>query len=173
MDTNTKIELLIKEAETNPASNDVFHVMAARKRARNSINLSSLTNKMRKEGFDYAKKDYLPSIKLLAQLGFGELDLDKRGKIIGLKNIKVTLQSVGAAACRQGNHFSGFVPRNKFGTLVPKPEVVKPVPQDKKVETDKGTLSLPVGINNKIVMIKVSRNISGEDMATLIDKLYA
>jgi hypothetical protein len=67
MDMNLIREQLKKEAESNPASNAAFHVFALRKRARNVVVLTSLYNKMKKEGFKYEKSQYISLNLILSE----------------------------------------------------------------------------------------------------------
>jgi hypothetical protein len=120
---------------------------------------------MKKEGFNYYRSEYLPVIKLLADLGFGTLDVDSKGKIRGVKNIKVTLQSIGAAACKQNTFIKGFSPRNKFTTVSPirnEPQAVKAMPT---------AVSLEFNINGKILHIPVPKDLTGEEIAQIVKKL--
>lgn len=171
MSNDQVVQMLVKEAEANPASSAVFHVFALRKRARNSINLLSLTNKMKKEGFtNYDKTDYVSVIRLLATLGLGELDTDAKGRVRGIKKIRVTLQSIGAAACKQSAAMEGFSVRNKFYKIPSKVEEPKPV--EMKEKPSKIGLNLEFNVNGRILRIPVPKDIIGQDLAELVNKLH-
>lgn len=159
------LSVLVKEAESNPASNAVFHVFALRKRARNSVTLTSLFNKMKKEGFDYAKSDYTPVLKLLASIGLGELDVGPKGNVRGLKNIKVTLQSIGNAACKQNKLMYNFRPRKKFAVI----EV--PAPVETITPRVNNNVNIELCLNGKMIHIPVPREFTVQDIAKLVEML--
>lgn len=173
MITNDIVNALVKEAESSSVANSVFHVLALRKRARSSISLISLMNKMRQEGFNYRKDDYLPIFRLLAKLGLGELNTGPRGGIKGIKNIKYTLQSIGAIACKQGNTAEDYKPRNKFAEIQwNKPKVIKELNKAKEVVKHKSnSLNLELDLNGTLIHIPVPRGLTTNQIAQLVDRL--
>lgn len=118
MNKNELISRLRTEASTNPAANAVFHMWALRLRARFTVTIGSLSAKMRAEGFHYTNGDYANLLKFLAGLGFGTLDVSPTGRIKALKDINITLQSIGKAACGGNNELFSYRPRNHFKNLV-------------------------------------------------------
>lgn len=159
------LEKLKNEAKTNPASNAVFHVWALRKRARGQVNLNSLYNKMKKEGFTHNKKEYASLLNLLASLDIGTLDLNIRGEIRALKNVKIKLQSLGNAVVGEGT-LSNFRSRNKFVPItIEKPDVIKVL----KEMPD--AVNIEVLIGGKTITIPIPRDFDSKDITHLIDKL--
>lgn len=156
MNIEQKIQRLREEAKKNPVASAVFHSFAMRQRARVDINLNTLVSKMQHEGFKFEKGDYIPVIKLLAELGFGTLKTGYNGRVLGLSDIRTTLQSIGKAACGDEAELEGFKPRNKFASLPvvrqaartevvvnKEPELVKPLTVSMTIKGKPITLSLP------------------------------
>lgn len=167
------IEALQKEAKENPVSNAVFHVWALRKRTRNVVVLQSLYNKMKKEGFNYSKAEYAPTLQLVAVLGFGTLHKDAKGRIRGLKDIKTTLQSIGTVAC--GDKTVPFkVPhvRHRFVNIVPH-KIQTHAVVVKNEASKKCQVNLEVAINGKAVYIPVPKDFTTEEIASLINRLQS
>lgn len=166
MDKNEMIEQLKQEAKANKVSNAVFHVLAMRRRARHNITLNGLQQRMKAEGFDYKPADYIPAIRLLAKLGFGQLDVDSLGKIRGLKDIKTTLQSIGVAAVGNAADLANYRRRLKF----------QPLTQEQaKVVADYSVVPAAVGIkvevNGKSLDITIPGNFSSKEIVGLLDKI--
>lgn len=162
--TKTEIvEKLVQETETNPIANAVFHVFALRRRNRSTLTITSLYYKMKQEGFDYPKTDYIPIMELLASLGFGELTTSRSGAVTGLKNIKIALQSIGAVACRQKLSLEGFNRRPKFERISNRQISIKKPQQ----------VNLELVINGKYLHIPVPKEFDSEEITTLIKKLTA
>lgn len=91
------IEKLRMEAAQNPAFNAIAHIFALRERTRAQVTIKTLANTMLKEGFSFSMEDYENILKFLHALGLGTIDVNHKGRVRGLKNIKVTLQSIGLA----------------------------------------------------------------------------
>lgn len=117
MTTVEQISALRTEAARNPVAKDVFVMFASRARTRQTVNLVALERRMEAEGFKHTRAEYQAVLKFLANLGFGKLDLGSRGRIKGLKEVKVTVQSIGAIACGQGIEIKHLSPRVRFGRL--------------------------------------------------------
>lgn len=114
------------EVRKNPVFNDVCHVFALRERARQQVTIGSLFSTMKKNGFHHTKEQYKGVIKALAALGFGRLEKDKNNNIVALKNVCITLQSIGRAALGSTGKLEANVPRPKFvdmpQTFIEKPK---------------------------------------------------
>lgn len=82
-------------AETSKVFNILCHVFALRQRTRRQITIHSLFVTMTKEGFNFTKDDYRKELEFLAEIGIGTLERSKTGVVKALKNIKITLQSIG------------------------------------------------------------------------------
>lgn len=136
MNQTQVIESLRTDADKLSALKDTLFAFAMRERARHEITLVSLVSRMKKEGFDHSRHDYVEVLKLLAKAGIGRLDLDPKGRVRGLKEVKTTLQSIGAAALGESARLEIAKRRNRFGkfetTLVqttPPVLVVAPEPK--------------------------------------------
>lgn len=158
--TDMIIEKLKEEVTKNPAANAVLHVFALRKRTAQSVTIARLTQSMKNEGFIYTRGDYESVLKTLADLGVGKLDIDSKGRIRSLRDIKLTLQSIGGAACGAKPNLAGFRQRARYGKLqVPTTTVSKP----KVIE-----VGLDLLINGKLIKIQIPKEFSPEEIAGLI-----
>ncbi len=170
MTKTNAIERLREEAKKNSAANAVFHIFALRQRTRGIITIHSLTQKMKKEGFEYGRQEYVNLLKLLAELGFGKLE-EKRGRIKALRDITVTLQSLGEAVLNKNSSTRGFNKRNKFTALpglktnlAPKPMPVEAAPTEVSVTFD-------IRMNDKVIATLVPKDLTDEEMTTLVKRL--
>lgn len=111
------IESLREEAIKNPVFNAMCHVFAARERARQQVTITSLNLTMIKEGFKYQREDYEKCLRFLASLGIGKVDLDSNKKFRSLKEIKITLQSIGQVVLTKKAGFETFHPNARFQAL--------------------------------------------------------
>lgn len=157
------VETLRNEVKTNPVSSDVMHLFALRKRARNTVTLTSLYQRMLKEGYKYRKSDYVHIIRVLAKSGFGKLDVDLKGRVKGLKDISVTLQSIGAIACGKVDIPAKLRQKNKFTKLVSKPNVLK----ERKLQE----MLLRFPVNNKIIEIRLPEDVTTKDLVDIINMM--
>lgn len=146
-------EMILKvkqEVETNKVANDVFHMFALRQRARKTITMRSLLLRMRSEGFEYTPEQYAQVLKFLASMGIGKLDQDYKGSVRGLKDISVTLQSLGKAAFENASpsqlrirHRYKALPiapplaYPKVASMAPKRPAIESVPAPKPSSTSK------------------------------------
>lgn len=194
MTQSQALATLKTKALTQPAIGAVLTAWALRERARRVVTLRSLTITMKREGFKHHAEDYAQALKAVSEAGFGTLDLDSKGRIRALKDIKVQLQSVGKSVLG-GDTVRAWRPRNRFGTLTttpigmtPKapekqPKMVK-APETKtathakvilarrstdKVRVEKSPpVSILVQINGKDVVIPVPANMTAEDVGALV-----
>lgn len=170
------IDQLVTEANTNKASDAAFHVMAFKRSARNGVfQLSAFTRKMKKEGFNYSNTDYVPLLKLLAQLGMGQLNKSTSGKVIGLKNMTYTMSSIGMAAAGKAPTLEPYKARNKYTPLVP-PLGTKADRRKKSTELLPETLkqtdiNLELIIHGKAVKLILPKGMTPMEIATLISKV--
>ncbi len=139
------IETLKTETSKDPVTSAVLHVFAARERARAQVTIPALVARMKEEGFLYAPGEYGKVLKLLASLGVGRLDTDSSGKVRALKDVKVTLQSIGMAALGQATVIEPISTRNKFQRIpvvhaapIKKPPVAISAPIIKSEPPDHG-----------------------------------
>lgn len=179
MTNKEMVELLKKEAQNNPAANAIFHVFALRQRARNSVSILGLKQSMKSAGFDFTRAEYIKVLRFLATLGIGRLDTDPRGKVRALKDVRITLQSIGESACGSENiGLKYYKERNKFVDLpsqqkyaqVPKPEVIAPTASVSPM-TLNAHLKLTLIINDKELQIELPKGFTAQETALLISSL--
>jgi hypothetical protein len=174
------IEALKKEALASKAFNAVCHVFAFRQRTRYVLTIVGLRQKMKAEGFTFSNEEYAKVLRTLASLGIGQLMVSPRGRIRALKNINITLQSIGQAACGDKAKLEGFKPSNKFIRLVSNPETVVKKPQEPpKVQElspktqESKAIKLIVYLGGSPVTFAVPEELSTNEIAGLIQKLRA
>lgn len=124
--TNEKamIETLRTEAAKNTALGDVLHMLATRERARFMISLSALTVRMHREGFKGTRSEYGLALAKLATAGVGALDRDPKGRVRSLKDIKISLPTLGRAVLGE-DQLKGFKQRNRYQTVIDVPTPVQ------------------------------------------------
>ena len=91
-------EALRKAAQTNKTFHDICFVFAMRERTRFEVNVISLRLSMAQEGYELKVKDIEQALVFLASLGIGKLKYDDKKRLVGLVEIRWTLQSIGKAA---------------------------------------------------------------------------
>ncbi len=133
------------EAEINPAFAAVCLAWSMRERTRRQVMLSTLVVAMAAEGYNFAKEEYAKVLEFMASVGLGRLERDSKGRIRGLKDITVTLQSIGLASV-SNKALIRFNPPKPFtrlrelpaGTIkqLPKAPVVAIVEPPKKTRVD-------------------------------------
>ncbi len=176
MTSHETIEALKREANRSPAANAVFHVFADRQRARQSINTAALVVRMEREKFDFPVKQYEDVLKFLSTLGLGTIVLNNKGRVKGLTNIKVTLQSIGMAALSESRaqRFEGFRAKPKFQKLptekpVEAPAAPAPKPLGKATGAVAGfPVSVTVVVNGKPVNFRIPNELSEAEIADLV-----
>lgn len=95
----TNVQTALRDrAKESPVFNAMAHAFALRKRTRRQVTIQNLYWTMVNEGFNFKKDEYQKELDFLADLGVGSLDKTKDGSIVALKNINVTLQSLGFSA---------------------------------------------------------------------------
>ncbi len=121
MEYRKVIETLRIMASKSKVANDVFHDFAARERARNQLTVDTLYYRMKAGGFNHSKDECRDVIKGLGTLGIGMLQMNSRGHITALVNIKHTLQSIGKAAIAERSatapKLESYTQRNKYSRL--------------------------------------------------------
>jgi hypothetical protein len=161
--TPQSIEKLKQAKQIDPALDALLHSFAARERSRSYLNLPILAKRMKTEGFNYSSEEYAKSLKTLADLGFGVLDIARGGKIRGLKEIKVTLQSLGQSALSgQVLPLTSPKRRNRFLKLVHKPEAPR------KEEMPKTGMSLTFVIGKNPVDVHIPRDLPEADFENIV-----
>lgn len=185
MKLSESLKTLQKQSVEHRVVNDVLHVFAVRKRARSMITIRGLAARMKAEGFEeHSDDDYRKVLKLLAEAGFGKLEMDTKGRVVALKDIRVTLQSIGKAVLNEEVKLKGFTPRTKYEkvpTDSANPPVLPQTPASQKkqeiTEARNGsrTISMPLNISfdmgaGKPVVITLPKGLSQDEIALLISQ---
>lgn len=163
------IEKLKKEAIISPPVNAVMHLLALRKRSRSRLTLGGLRQKMAAEGFKYSTQEYTQVLKILADSGLGTLQTSHKGKVQGLTDIKVTLQSVGKAVCGDGK--TEIRPRKEKTRFTPVKSPIRLMPKP-QTPTMAVSAVLTLMVNGKAVNVRLPENFTGEDFQALLDRLH-
>lgn len=170
MNQNEIVETIRAEVATNKVSNDVLIVFGARERTRSVITLRNLHLSMKSLGFKHNKAEYAKVLEFLAKLGLGYLDVDSKRRVRALKDIKVTLQSIGAVAFGAKASLTMLHKRNKFLNLVPKLE--SPVKTAPTIQPAKDlTVSLVVHTRGKTLSIPIPIEFTAIEIAQFIAKI--
>lgn len=151
----------------------VMHVFAARERARADVTIGSLSQRMKKEGYAFNYKEYEQVLRFLAELGFGTLEFDPKGRIIALREVRVALQSIGRVAIGQSQHIERFQPRNKFEQLQSDSEAPK-TEADKAWEgapSISAKLTVSLTINDKVVQMEIPPDLNPAELTALLAKI--
>lgn len=121
------IETLKTEAGKDKTTSDVLHMFAVRGRARHRVTVDGLKQRMKREGFDHDNDSYRKVLKLLQTVGVGRLEVDAKGRIRALTDIRLTLQSIGKAALGTEAALKSFRKRASYSKLptLPAAEVKK------------------------------------------------
>lgn len=166
-------------AEQSQALRDVGTVFATRERSRQQVTVHSLYAKMTKEGFKYSRTQLGAVLKTLAGLGVGTLITNKKGNPIALKNIKVTLQSVGAAIAAGTKTIAPQKQPVRFVKLPPIDFVVEkavtpPPPASKpdKAPSRKYTAALMVTVDQETIEFTLPRKLTMQEVSELLTRIY-
>ena len=117
MDKQKAIETMRKAAYKSKAIHDMFLDFATRERARGQVTVRAFYNRMKKHGFKHGSTEYADGLRVLAECGFGELRLNKRGNVVGLFGIRTTLQSLGQTVVGQRGDLRNYGPRSKYSPI--------------------------------------------------------
>ncbi len=178
MEVKDVLNKVVVEAEANPVSNAVFHVLAARERNRSTLNLASLYSVMKKEGFTHTRSQYADVLKFLGLINVGVLNYTKRGRLIGLKDISISLKTMGSVAVNRQTppvserkkaeviHLMNKAKERGSSNMEDKisPLEVPPPSSDRKYVT--------LYLNHKPFTISIPNEFTKEEVALLIHKFY-
>lgn len=131
----------VKLSETFNAMSQVF---SKRERTRQQLVLNSMIAAFKKKGFSFTKQQYKDELAFLASIGIGTLIKGSKGQVRALKDIDITLQSIGRAALSNGSKLSRFEPSPSFSNL-PQPKLYTPKAESTKnlsKTVKKATLSI-------------------------------
>lgn len=158
---NEAIHRLQEASKQDAKLESVFQVLAHRVRNRHNLTTKGLYYKMRKEGFDYSEKEYIPLFKLMAEVGLCQLQKNNKDRVIACREFKLPLKSLGEAV-------SGLKTFQAPKTVTEAVEVL--------VETKKHQVSLKAGImltlylHDKLVKVEVPENITKEELIGILYK---
>lgn len=155
--------MLQKEFKENAAAHAVFESWANRERARDQVTVHSLAQKMRKEGHHFSSVEYSDLLRKLSKAGVGRLETSRTGRVKALKDIKLTLQSLGRAAVGMSSRLDRFTKQRQYSELVAAAKEIK----EHSIEFP---VSLTVVINGKPVNFRVPSNLSPDEIATLVKR---
>ena len=185
MEKKQVVETLKKTTEKSKAVRDVMTSWALRERTRNVVTVEALAQRMKKEGFDHPQHEYAALLRQLSNLGLGKLETSASGKVKALKDVRLTLQSIGKAAVGEDTSLRGWRPRNRFGQLIAstdrapeltqeakQPEAPKPLTQEAPKPAPMAVgVTLVVNINGKPVNIPVPDSLTVQEVGALVAKL--
>lgn len=167
MNEKEAVQSLRNEAKSNPAANAVFHVFATRQRARGTVTVAALMQRMKDEGFLYPGDKYTDILKLLAKLGFGRLNVNSKGRVTALTDVKTKLQAIGMAACGSNETLppgSTLKPKAKYGTITAEP-IAKPIPKLARIAP---SVQLTFIVNGKPFSVSVPETATPDDISAFI-----
>lgn len=175
MNRDQIIQALKNEAKTNPVAASVFTVWGSRHRARNQVTIQALSYRMKDSGFQYEASDYVKVLKVLITLGLGT-PMTVGGRLVGIRDVKMTLQSIGKAAMQGGESLEMFKRRNRYSKLiVAKPLVGASIPAAArvggKVAKAFQNLHIAVSVGSKMLRIDIPEDFTGEEISTLVSQL--
>lgn len=174
------IEKLRMEAAQNPAFNAIAHIFALRERTRAQVTIKTLANTMLKEGFSFSMEDYENILKFLHALGLGTIDVNHKGRVRGLKNIKVTLQSIGLATVARKEALelkTAFIKLPVLHTPIPvlaPPKVTTSVKNSTPFNKTsvKYQASLKVNFDGEDVMFDLPDGIGAKELGVFLSRHY-
>lgn len=162
---------LVKKLREYTAASEAFaavcHVFAQRERARSQVTVGALMLRMEHAGFHFKRAQYEEVLKTLAALGVGRLEA-KNNKVKALRDIRLTLQSVGQVAVGKQEAPDIFNRRNKYTNLPAARQGTKP--SQGKQET-KYPIAIVATIRGEDVSFPLSFELTGAQICVLIQNL--
>lgn len=135
-DLDKMVKALREEVHSDRTLNAICNVFALRERARDRVTIGSLRQTMYKEGFSFTTQELEKALKIMANIGLGKLHYDRSGKVHALKEIKMTLQSIGLAAKNNQDGLTPYSKQKKFENLPTIMPTKKTKHQVEATETD-------------------------------------
>lgn len=179
------LDQLREKTKADPILNATMHMLALRKRPRHNLTLDGLYYRMKREGFDHPKKEYLRVLQLLGDLGLAKIITDFKGEPQQARDFRLSLPLIGAAACGSN------VPLSKMGKLISQnrtpmvtqntPELDPAVSQTPPIrepraprpyQTPGSRLILTMLVNDKPVNIPIPKTLTPDELSTLIAELW-
>lgn len=157
---------LREEANKNKVFHSICGIFALRERTRRQISIVNLIMVTRKEGFEFTRVQLEDVLKFLASLGIGRLDYAKKNRLRALKDIRVTLQSIGLAALAKQETLTKFNIPTEFMSLE------KPVIESKGIKEETMKVTLLVELNpGHQVAFELPYSVSSRDVILLLSNL--
>lgn len=168
----TLIEDLKKEAETNRVAREVFVVLANRKRDSSMLTVKALKQYMASKGFLNEQEDYERFIEFLAKIKIGKIMKASTGKTLGIKEITLSLVSLGMVAVNGDYELKNFSPKPHYQRLELPKHVDKPKQIETKQQEMKAKLFLTIELYpGKRVEIPVPKDFDEAQIAGIIKRL--
>jgi hypothetical protein len=168
-----QVEVLQKEASSNPLIHAVCLLFAARERARNQVTVLSLKAQMKKEGWQITDAQAREVLEFFAKMNVGKLKYDSKQRVTALVDIKIKLQSLGKAAISKDENLESFRPSIRYSELPMQRSVaVLPVPLKQTAVTSTVPVSISVAIEGKNVMFPITLNLTADKLGTLLVELH-
>ena len=162
MNQKDMIARLKERVATDETAKDVCFVWATRVRNRSNASTVGLVQRMGKEGFKHSADDYNAFLKFLASIGVGRLSRMSKGRL-KLKNISLTLQSIGAVASGAEVNLQTFDQAQKAEETIKK---VWKAPEAKSAMN----LAFDIG-GGRLIYIAIPKDLKPNEVAELIAKL--
>ncbi len=181
MNYSNAIETIKNAAAKNPAVDAVLHVFATRQRARGRLSAVALRRTMTKEGFDFKPGQLAGVLALLADVGFGTLERSARGRVKGIKDVKVTFKSIGMLA-GGAKAVQPFQPRRRFVDLAKLDKRIVETAKDLPMVEDPIkapvvpgglTVTISMVVGGKEISIPVPSDLTTRELSELVSKLKA
>lgn len=174
MTSQNVIETLRTQATSDPVTNAVLHMWALRKRTRNEVTINGLASKMKKEGFHHSRDQYVPLLRLMSTLGLGKLQTNHRGRVVALKQVETTLQSLGRAVLdgKQPSVLRHTRKKNRFAPIALHSEAKPPVTVSSAPAAVKQRqpISITVEMGEKIMTFPIDAKVSEEEAGYMVGK---
>lgn len=168
MDTELKIKTVLREvASRSKLAASVFYLFALRERSRSRLTVRNLMLRMKAEGFNFDKADYLQFFNLLAECNIGHIERSSRGQLKALRDINFTLQSVGKVAVGKAERLETFKSRT-HKRAGPQPVPFRPGLTVQKPLSKEVLVRLMVTVDKKPWILDLPKDYTEEDIAKII-----
>lgn len=162
------IDKLRARAHSDKVFNAMCQKFISRERSRGQLTISSLKQSMSKSGHFFTVNQYAEALKFLDTLKLGTLSSTSAGRVVGLKDIKWTLQRIGEAGLSTENdtkNISAYKIKpkrlKKLGLALPTSDGANP-----------GAV-LTVNIGGRTFNFPIYRVLSEKEIAILLADLYS
>ena len=166
------VEALKAEAAKNPVFNAVALVFAMRERARQQVTIGALSLRMAQEGYNFKRSDYQNVLRFLASIGIGTLELGEGNTPRALKNIRLTLQSIGEAALGSQPNVEKFQPAFEYQ------RVMAPIAQPLQTIVPAAVMAAPlkaaltVHIDGKPITFEMPQGLTAAQLGEMLAQMY-